>query len=196
MRRHGERQIEAVITDRVDPSPRDHPSKHVLKKNRVSGLDGRLTWFHVEDAEATDPHRTDGVAIAIIISIFFHRTADAPRNLGPRDRAIVTLQSLKDRSDGVEELWKNSTIAVRSSRDRAAIEPRLGSIRGGITAIRVEGNRRTTRTTIVARSWRDHGPIAARLWRNRGPIAARSRPDRGLIVGHFEAEIKADLARN
>ena len=29
------------------------------EKNRVSGLDGRLTWCHVEDAEAMDPHRTD-----------------------------------------------------------------------------------------------------------------------------------------
>ena len=93
------------------------------EKNRVSGLDGRLTWCHEEDAEAMDPHRTDGVAIAIIIAIFFHWTADAPRNLGPRDCAIETLQSLEDRSDGVEGLWKNSTIAVRSSRDRGVIEP-------------------------------------------------------------------------
>ena len=30
--RREERQIEAEISDRVDPSPRDHPSKHVLKK--------------------------------------------------------------------------------------------------------------------------------------------------------------------
>ena len=67
-----------------------------VEKNRVSGLDGRLTWSHVDDAEATDPHRTDGVAIAIIIAIFFHRTADDPRNRGSRDRAIVTLQPPED----------------------------------------------------------------------------------------------------
>ena len=65
--------------------------------------------------------------------------------------------------------------------DRCSIEPRLGNIRGGIAAIRGEGDRRTTRTTIVARSWRDRGLIAARSW-----------PDRGS----FEAEIKADLTRN
>ena len=35
-----------------------------------------------------------------------------------RDRAIVTLQSPDDRSDGVEGFWKNSMIAARSSRDR------------------------------------------------------------------------------
>ena len=58
--------------------------------------------------------------------------------------------------------------------DRGSIEPRLGSIRGGIAAIRVEGDRRTTRTMIMAQSRRDRGPI----------------------VGLFEAEIKADLARN
>ena len=118
------------------------------EKNRVSGLDGRLTWCHVEDAEATDPHRTDDVAIVIIIVIFFHRTADALRNLGPRDRAIVTLQSPEDRSNGVEELWKNSTIAVRSSRDWGAymvesppFEWRAIDERPG------------------PRSWRDRGPI-------------------------------------
>ena len=30
--------------DRMDPSPRDHPSKHVLKKGRLSEIDRRLTW--------------------------------------------------------------------------------------------------------------------------------------------------------
>ena len=72
---------------------------------------------------------------------------------------------------------------VEELHDRCSIEPRLGNIRGGIAAIRGEGNRRTTRTTIVARSWRDRGPIAARSWPDRGPIVARSRPDRGPIVG-------------
>ena len=117
----------------------------------------------MEDAEALDPHRTDGVTIAIIIAILFHQTADAPRNLGPRDRAIVTIQSPDVRSDGVEGLWKNSTIVVRSSRNRGAIEPRLGNLRGGIAPIRADDDRRTTRTTIVARSRPDRGP-------GRGPI--------------------------
>ena len=139
----------------------------------------------MEDAETMDPHRTDGVAIAIIIAIFFHRTAYAPCNLGPRDRAIVTLHSHEDRSDDVEGLWKNSTITVRSSRDRA---------------------------TIAARSSRDWGAYVVESppfeWRaiderpgprsrpDRGAIVARSLPDRGPIVGLFEAEIKADLPRN
>ena len=86
----------------------------------------------MEDDEPLDPHPTDGVAIEIIIAIFFHRTADAPRNLGPCDRAIVTIQSSEVRSDGVEGLWKNSTIAVRSSRDRGAIEPRSRLDKAGI----------------------------------------------------------------
>ena len=122
----------------------------------------------MEDAAALDPHRTDGVAIAIIIVIFFHQTADAPRNLGPRDHAIVTIQSPEVRSDGVKGLWKNSTITVRSSRDHGTVEPGLGSLRGGIAAIQANGDRRTNRTTIVARSRRDRGPIAARLWPDRG----------------------------
>ena len=32
----------------------------------------------------------------------FHRTADVPGYLGPRDGAIATIQSLEVQSDGVE----------------------------------------------------------------------------------------------
>ena len=154
----------AEIIDLVDPSPRDHPSRHVLKRNRVSGFDGRLTWCHVEDAEARDPHRTDSVVIAIIIAIYFHRTADAPRNLGPRDRAIVTLQSPEDRSHVVEGLWKNSTIAARPSRDWGDY---------------VVESPPFEQTMIVEASMPRSGP-------DRGPIVASSRrkmwPDCGGFI--------------
>ena len=53
-----------------------------------------------------------------------------------RDLAIVTLQLPEARSDGVEGLWKNSTIATRSSRDRGAIEPRSRSNQAAIEGIR------------------------------------------------------------
>ena len=78
----------------------------------------------MEDAGALDPHRTNCIAIAIIIAIFLHRTVDAPRNQGLRDRAIVTIESPEAQSDGAEGSWKHSMIAVRSNRDRGAIEPR------------------------------------------------------------------------
>ena len=38
-------------------------------------------------------------------------------------------------SDGPEDSWKNSTIAVRSNRDRGAIEPRSWSVRCGINSM-------------------------------------------------------------
>ena len=113
-----------------------------------------------------------------LINLFFYTGGGASHQHGwiaivrmrkvDRDRAIVTLQSPEDRSDGVEGLWKNSTIAVQSNRDRGTIEPRSGSLHGGIAANRAGVDRRTTRTTIVARSWRDRGPIAARSWPDHG----------------------------
>ena len=44
--------------DRVDLSPRDHQSRHVLK-NRSKWGDQRLTWQHVELFRVSDLHRTD-----------------------------------------------------------------------------------------------------------------------------------------
>ena len=103
-----------------------------------------------------------------------------------RDRAIVTLQSPDDRSDGVEGFWKNSKIAARSNRDRGSIEPRS----------------RRDRTAIAARSSRDRGvcmvespPIeqksiderpGPRSWPDRGAIVAQSRPDHGPIAAKMQ----------
>ena len=67
-------------------------------------------------------------------------------------------------SDGLEASWKNSTIAVRSNRDRGAIKPRSGSLRDAIASNRSENDQRLTRTSIFARSWPDRGPIVARSW--------------------------------
>ena len=91
-------------------------------------------------------------------------------------------------SDGREASWKNSTIAVRSNRDRGAIEPRSGSLREAIVSKRSENDRRLTRTSIEARSWPDRGPIvglleakiADILKRNRSKIEADSKPIRNL----------------
>ena len=82
------------------------------EKSRLSGYDRMLTCGHVESSGESDLHQTDVVAIAIIIAIFFHRTANAHRNRGPRDRAIVTIRSLEALSDGHEDTWKKSLIAV------------------------------------------------------------------------------------
>ena len=104
-----------------------------------------------------------------------------------RDRAIVTLQSPEDRPDDVVGLWKNSTIAVRSNRDRGAIEPRSGSLHGGIGPNRGPSGRRSTNDQD-----HDRGPIVVRSWPNRGPIVARSR----LKCMIFGGKIEADWLRN
>ena len=62
-------------------------------------------------------------------------------------------------SDGYEDTWKNSTIAVRSNRDRGAIEPRSWKFRRGITSTGSDGSRLLTSTTIDARSWPDRDAI-------------------------------------
>ena len=68
-------------------------------------------------------------------------------------------------------MWKNSTIAAQSNRDRGAIEPRSLLLHSGITSTRLDGVRRVTRTSIMA----------------------RSRRDRGMIVVHFEGQIETIL---
>ena len=129
----------------------------------------------MEDAGALDLHQTDIIAIAIIITIFLHQMVDAPRNHGLRDRAIVTIKSPEAQSDGVEGSWKNSTIAVRSNRDRGAIEPRSWIFNHGFKAtISVHDSKRRRqekrpgsrpdRLTIVVRSPLDHDHDQAQSW--------------------------------
>ena len=70
-------------------------------------------------------------------------------------------------SDGGEVSWKNSTIAVRSNRDRGAIEPRSWIFHRGITST-IIGRRSLKhqyhdRRAIVAQSWRDRGSFEVKL---------------------------------
>ena len=98
---------------------------------------------------------------------------DASHDHSLLDRTIVTVPSPEALSDGYEDTWKNSTIAVQSNRDRGAIEPRSWKFRRGIAYTGSDGGRLLTSTTIDARSWRDRGAIVARSWRDRGPIVAK-----------------------
>ena len=49
---------------------------------------------------------------------------DPPHDRGAVDRGIAIVHSAEASSDGGEDSRQNSTIAVRSNRDRGAIEPR------------------------------------------------------------------------
>ena len=67
-------------------------------------------------------------------SLIGQLTVDAPHDHNLLDRAIVTVPSPEALSDGYEVSRKNSTIAVRSNRDRGAIEPRSWLFHRGFTA--------------------------------------------------------------
>ena len=109
------------------------------------------------------------------IAIFNNRTASG---------------GLASQSDDFKGSWKNSTIAVRSNRDRGAIEPRSWSCRRGIASTGSDGGQLRSRITIDAQSWPDRRTIVARSQHDRGLIAARSWPDRGSIVAYFEATLR------
>ena len=83
------------------------------------------------------------------------------------------LISSRSPSDGGEDSWKNSTIAVRSNRDRGAIEPRSWVFRRGIISIGSDSDRLSSGIMIDTRSW----------------------PDRGPIVGSCEAKLKLNWGR-
>ena len=88
-----------------------------------------------------------------------------PSHLGDAWTHLERPISIKSRSpsDGQDDSLKNSTIAVRSNRDRDAIEPRSWIFHHGISS------------TIIGRhpvenQDHDRGPIVARSWPDRGPF--------------------------
>ena len=87
-----------------------------------------------------------------------------------RDRAIVTLQSPDDRSDGVEGLWKNSTIAI-----------------GVITWL---NRRHSSRGWSSKHPCHDRRPIVAQSWPDRGLILKQSQSNSPLIPGQSVATLK------
>ena len=48
---------------------------------------------------------------------------DSHHDRGARDRRIAIVHPAGASTDGIDASWKNTTIAVRSNRDRGAIEP-------------------------------------------------------------------------
>ena len=120
-----------------------------------------------------------------------HRAVDAPHNHGLRNPAIVIIHSPEAQSDGLEDSRKNSTIAVRSNRDRGAIEPRSWLFHRGINAtISAHGfnskqqekcpRPRPDRLAIVDQSPLDHNHDQERSWlrlkRNQDQFSAGLRP--------------------
>ena len=82
-------------------------------------------------------------------------------------------------SDGANASWKNSTIAVRSNRDRAAITARSGRDRTSFIAESIHDRPTTFPGASGARSTPDRSLIVMRSW----SIVAK-------IVASFEANLK------
>ena len=143
--------------DRVDPSPRDQQNNTCV--NLV--LSGR------DRSAYLTPH---GDA----------RSVGSSSKGMPLDRDR-TVHSPDVSSDGSEVSWKNSTIALRSNRDRGTIEPRSGSFRGRIASRQSDANRRTTKKTRgPLQSSGFSSNVGGTSWKN-SMIAARSSSDRGAI---------------
>ena len=131
---------------------------------------------HVDDAGALDLHRTDGVAITIIIAIFSHLTADAPRNLNLCDcDPTDTVTCDRDHPLHLKSFIGRSWRLVEELHDRGPIEPRS----------------RSDRTAIAERSSRDRGAFNAEstprvpdsiLVRICSEIDAQSTHDQATIV--------------
>ena len=121
----------------------------------------------MDDSGALDLHQTEGITITIITTIFAHLTVDARQNRGPRDRAIGAIRSPEALSDGCEDTWKNSTIAVRSNRDRGTIEPRSWSNCCGINSTRARRDFHDMCSEIDAQSTHDQATIVVDRCRSR-----------------------------
>ena len=175
------RRIQTQGVDRVDPSPRDQWLQHVRKIRSKWTWSKDLpddTWKAQNRLIVINAHPSSIVIVVFIrmhgrrwcseTMVTSHRTADAPRNHGLRDRAIVTIHltwsSIQRRRKFVEELHDRGPIKPRSRHDRAAIVEisswnRFHGIRRRPTEIQDHD-----RSTIVARSQRDHVPIVVRSW--------------------------------
>ena len=89
----------------------------------------------------------------------------------PKSDRTIGSPSYLIKSDGDKVSWKNSTIAVRSNRDRGAIEPRSWNFRHGLKAMFAahDSERKRPRSkleilTIVVRSLLDRDHDQARSW--------------------------------
>ena len=77
-------------------------------------------------------------------------------------------------SDDPDASWKNSTITVRSNRDRGAIEPRSWSVRCGINSTIIRQVFVRICSEIDSQSTHDQATIVVDRSENRGQEEAKS----------------------
>ena len=134
-------------------------------------------------SRASDHHRgfifiesSDGCDFLAILVIEEHRVA--------RDRTVHRFDASSDDPDAS---WKNSTIAVRSNRDRGAIEPRSWSVRGGINSTIVRQVFVRICSEIDAQSTHDQATIVVDRGRSRQKAWLGRSRKRGEIKANHEA---------
>ena len=99
------------------------------------------------------------------------------------------------KSDGDEVSWKNSTIAVRSNRDRGAIEPRSWNFWHGLKAMIAAHDSEWRRQEKRPRSRLEILTIVVRSLLDRDHDQARSWPRSSAIVASIGAKIKRNSRR-
>ena len=183
---HGDRRIQAPNSDRVDPSPRDPPTTHVLQKD-ISEFD-RMTYRAPRGSprsprSASNRRPWDDLYLTAelhreMIAVFINRTAGSglvswswPTGSANRNRSSPEAQS-----NGGERSWKNSTIADRSNHDCNTIEPQSRRFWREIVVESPPVNRTAIDEWPKLRSWPDGDAIVARSWPDRGE-------KRGLLWG-------------
>ena len=98
------------------------------------------------------------------ILLTLHRTADLHRDRGARDQLIATVHPVVLSSHGADKTGKNPRIAVRSSRDQAAIAAQSSHDRTFSAAESLLPDSTTIDGNLGPRSNPDRGPIVVRSW--------------------------------
>ena len=167
----------------------------------------------LDGSASCDLHQTDTMSREFLLIVDssgsrdFHRTATMTRERLLTPAIGGTCWSVRSPSYGrrktsliVHSGLPNSPDLDRTTDGGSARTTIVGFLRGEIKAMSLptdsEGDRLSTKLMIVARSWRDHGPIMARSWPDRGLIVARSWPDRGSIVARSWPDRGAIVARS
>ena len=167
----------------MDLSPRNL-NYNMCAKSDLSEVDLPIVWRSVEAQGASDLHRTNDIGFIANVRlrrsssndlhriVDHHRAVDPHHDRGTLDRVIAIVHSPKAPSNGGENLRKNSTIAVRSSHDRAAIVALSLWNQCHDTQCMVpteDGKRKVhDRGPIASRSWTDHRLIVTTIMRDRG----------------------------
>ena len=125
---------------------------------------------------------------------------EPPHDRGALDRGIAIVHPARASSNGVDDSWKNTTIAVRLNHDRGAIESRWYIFHHGIDSTIFRGIKWFA-ITISSRSWLDRGFFLKKkleLTHHRfvAELKPRSMPTESPPRRHQTASTTASIAHD